>query len=314
MVSVRRILGLGLLVVAVGVGIWAWRSATRIPQDDKAYDFTVAATIFPLADIVKQVAGENVKVVVIIPPGVSEHSSALTPRQLTALQEARVVFQVGHGLDDHAVEKILEAVPGIQPVVVDQGIQLREFAMSEPVEGHADEEDHPRDEGVDPHYWLTMPNAMKIARTIAEELTKLDPERASAYAERLAAYERQLAEIEKELQAKVASASPKEFIAMHNAWSYFADQYGFTLVATYEPREGQEPSLQDLQRIQQLVQQYGITTFYTEPQKSTAAVTQFMQREFGLQVSALDPIGGLPGRESYISLMKANIAAIANGP
>lgn len=282
-------IGLAGLFILGFLGYRQIRQQPRSPVPEGT--LTVGATIFPLADIVHQVGGDAVNVVLVIPPGVSEHANVLTPQQLEELQGARVLFGIGSGLDNHLSDKIVRAVAGIQAVTVDRGIALREK---------------------DPHYYLTVPNAMHIVQTVAEELSRLDPEHSPAYAGRLAAYERQLAELETDLQAQAKAAPRQEFIAMHNAWSYFADHYGFRLVGTYEPREGQEPSLADLVSLGDLVRRHNLTTFYAEPQKSTSAVTAFMKREFGLTVLTLDPVGGQTGKESYVDLMRANMAALVN--
>lgn len=305
----RKIWGvLGAVAVFAIGGILAYgRLASLVPAGKETQALTVGATIFPLADIVRQVGGEAVNVVLIIPPGVSEHSFSLTPQQLQELSEARAVFEIGQDLDSHLTERITSALPGIQAISVDRGIALQAFGAGIVQTGEID-----HDEGVDPHYWLAVPNAMQIAQTVADELTKLDPERSPAYAGRLAAYARQLAELETDLQAQAKQVPREEFMATHNAWSYFAKQYGLKLVATYEPVEGKQPSLADLTQLREIVNQYHLTAFFAEPQKATTGVANFMQREFGLKILVLDPVGGLEGKESYADLMRANMAAIVN--
>lgn len=273
---------------------WSFDSAPTNSSGRQDKAVTVAATIFPLKDIIENIGGERVGVILLIPPGVSEHSAALSPQTLAQLQEAQVVFAIGQGLEDALVGRVVAAKP--MPVVtVERGIALREFGSG----------------GVDPHYWLTVPNAMKIAETIAAELTKLDPAGGPAYAGRLVDYQRRLTELEAELQAKAASSLKKNFFAAHDGWSYFAPHYGLELVATYEPVEGQQPSAQDLQRIGGSVRQYGITTFYAEPQKTGATETRFLEREFGLKVLVLDPVGGFAKGDSYEALMRRNMESIA---
>lgn len=311
--SIRWVVVLGVLAVGLGLVLWASQQATVRPVEAR---LTVAATIFPLADIARAVAGDAVNVVLLIPPGASEHSYSLTPQQLRELQTARVLFRVGHGLEDRLTGRLAETLPQLRLVTVDSGIVLREFSKDLADEQHAepvDEEEHHHDEGEDPHYWLTAPNAQKIAVTVAETLQQMDPEHAAEYRANLKQYQAQLDSLERELQVLAKSAPKKEFIAMHNAWGYFAVQYGFRLLATYEPVEGQEPSLADLQHIKTLVGQYGLKTFYAEPQKASTAVTSFMQREFGLAVRTLDPVGGVEGRESYTELMRFNLQALTNG-
>lgn len=304
--KVLAIYGAGaVLVLAGAIGAYFLFSLPEISRDSDK--LTVGATIFPLADIARQVGGEHVRVQLILPPGASEHSSALTPQQIQDLQEAQTVFQIGHGLDDRLMERIDGAFPNLESVVVDRGIALREFGEEEGEEAH----DH--DAGIDPHYWLTVPNAVAIAATMADTLGNLDPANAGQYQQNLADYRRQLEVLERELQALGQALPKKEFIAMHNAWSYFTDAYGLRLVATYEPIEGQEPSLADLTRLGEIIQQYNITTFYAEPQKASTSTANFMEREFGLNVFILDPVGGGEETGSYIDLMRYNMNSIEAG-
>lgn len=287
-----------VVVILVTGTVWllSGRGAGRPFDSAQGKLVTVAATIFPLADIIKNIGGERVGVVLLIPPGVSEHSAALSPQTLASLQNAQAVFTIGQGLEDALVERVVSAKK-IPVITVERRIALREFGSG----------------GVDPHYWLTVPNASRMAQTIAEELTILDPEGGPAYAGRLADYQSRLALLEEELQKQAAAAQQKRFMAAHEAWSYFAPHYGLELVAAYEPVEGQQPSVQDLARIRGLVQQYGITTFYAEPQKTNASETKFLEREFGLKILVLDPVGGFEKEDSYEALMRRNMEAIVAG-
>lgn len=257
---------------------------------------TVAATIFPLADIARTIAGDRAEVVLIIPPGISEHSSGLSPRQLQRLQAARVIFQIGHGLDTALTARISAAAANPRLVTVDRGITLREFG----------------DTGVDPHYWLTVPNAGQIAQTISQTLQEIDPQNAAHYKLQTTNYLAELDALEQELQAQARTIRPKEFIAMHDAWSYFADHYGLRLVATYEPVEGQTPALADIERLREIIQQHSLAAFYAEPQKQATSAVRFIADDLGLAIKVLDPVGGLGGRDSYPALMRENMAALAS--
>lgn len=270
---------------------------------------TVGATIFPLADIVQQVGGKRVQVVLVLPPGTSEHISELTAQRLRDLQRAPVLFSIGHGLDDRLAERIIAAVPGMRSVIVDRGIALRMFEE----EAQEEKTDNEHGSGVDPHYWLTTTNAQLMATTVAETLAQLDPPYAAAYAANLTAYQAQLQELEAELQATVQQLPRREIVTMHDAWSYLAAQYGLRLVATYEPVEGRGPTLADLQRLRDTITTYGITAFFAEPQKVSSAATQIMQQEFGLRIFTLDPLGGGSERSSYIELMRFNMRSLAEG-
>lgn len=312
----RNVIFLGVLVLAgavlVGILWYAGLFSDGGKQEATDERLTVAATIFPLADIARQIGGEHVAVQLILPPGASEHSDTLTPQRLQDLQRAQVIFHIGHGLDDQLVGKITGVVPSTRAVVVDAGIPLREFGEEEGEE-REEAEEHAHDTGIDPHYWLSVPNAVEIATTTSRTLQELDPEHADIYEDNLQSYIGELALLEEELQETATTISRKQFIAMHDAWSYFADQYGLQLVATYEPIEGKEPSVADLARIRGIVEQFSVTTFYAEPQKASTAATNFMQEEFGLRILTLDPVGGREETDSYVNLMRSNMKQIVAG-
>ncbi|MEX2054910.1 MAG: metal ABC transporter substrate-binding protein, partial [Candidatus Andersenbacteria bacterium] len=156
-----------------------------------------------------------------------------------------------------------------------------------------------------------VPNAQQIARTITTTMQTIDPSGSELYAQNLAAYLQELAALEIELQALASTAEHREFIATHNAWSYLSEHYGFQLVGTYEPVEGQQPAAADLKELQDIVRQYQLTTFYAEPQKVSSNITRFVQDELGLDVRALDPVGGSPERDSYSTLMRWNISNLS---
>ena len=84
----------------------------------------VAATIFPLYDLVRQVAGAAAEVVLLVPPGASPHTFTVKPGTVRALTGCAAVFTIGHGLDDWAARLAQEA--GVKrTIVTDAGVPLR---------------------------------------------------------------------------------------------------------------------------------------------------------------------------------------------
>lgn len=270
----------------------------------------VATTIFPLTDIARNIGGEYVNVVQLIPPGASPHSYALSPQMLSQASRAKALFVIGHNLDSALADKVASAYQ-IPIVTVDKNIDLHPFEPNT-ISSETDEE---HEEGsIDPHYWLTIPNAEKIAETITQTLSAHDPAHASYYENNLQVYKQELAQTEAELQSKAQSMPQKNFVAMHDGWSYFADHYGLHLVATYEPIPGRQPSISDLNKLRSVIQQYNIATFFTEPQMRNSSGVQLMENEFGVTIGVLDPIGGATSDDSYIAIMHRNMDALASVP
>lgn len=303
-------LGVGIGgAVLIGLVLIVFLLPSSSPLSDKP---VVATTIFPLTDMASEVAGDAVDVVQIIPAGASPHSYTLTPQQVADLQAATVIFAVGHGLDDSIVNQA-QKVSGAAVVVVDSGIPLREFGEEEHEDEEESEDDHGHAEGsVDPHYWLTAPNAQLIVRTISDALATYFPEHEFTFSDQAASYIGDLKDLEAELQQLASQANQQSIVTMHDAWAYFAEQYGFEIVGTYEPVEGRQPSVADVRELQETVSEHGISVFYAEPQKESSTATRFLEEELGLDIQALDPIGGITGRSSYIELMRYDMNTLVD--
>jgi zinc transport system substrate-binding protein len=78
-----------------------------------------------------------------------------------------------------------------------------------------------------------------------------------------------------------------------------------------EPFPGREPSPRYLAGLVQLMQRERVRAVVIEPQLSTTAA-QALARETGARVGLMDPYGGpaVPGRESYVDLMRYNVAEL----
>lgn len=313
--NVRVVLPVVVACAAV-VGVLFAAMVNRIQQQSsdgaaEGNSITVAATIFPLADIIRHVGGEYVEVIQLVPSGASPHTFTLTPQQVADINRARLLFIIGHGLDNWATQNIA-GMGERRIVVVDKEIRLRPFFEGEHCgseEQHGHEDDVRSGSTVDPHYWLTIPNAQQIARTAAQYLQQLDPANSGTYERNLVGYVRELGIAEEELWTMAKTAQNKKFIAIHDAWSYFAAHYGLQQVGTYEPVEGRQPSVLDLQCLQEIVRRYSISTFYTEPQKQSTSALQFFRGELGLAIGVLDPEGSKQAT-TYIEMMRNNMRAL----
>jgi len=110
----------------------------------------VAATIFPLYDLVRQVAGPAVEVVLLVPPGASPHTFTVKPGTVRALTGCAAVFTIGHGLDDW-ITRLAQEAGVTRTIVTDAGIALRRGSSEHHSTGHAQAPSAAPD-AVDPHY------------------------------------------------------------------------------------------------------------------------------------------------------------------
>jgi zinc transport system substrate-binding protein/manganese/iron transport system substrate-binding protein len=271
-------------------------AVTGLAPDARGDRVKVAATIFPLYDIVRQVAGPVAEVVLVLPPGASPHTFEPTPASVRALSRAGALFVIGHGLDDWAA-RLARGAGVTRLVPVDAGIALR----------RAHGTTHGR---VDPHYWLAGPNAKAIARSAGAELARLAPARRAEIERGLATYLARLDAADAEVRRLLADLPTRRIATFHDAFGYFAEAYGLEVVATFEPYPGLEPHPRSVVEFQRRVRAAGVRVVFAEPQLSVETLRP-IARDLGVTLAVLDPLGGLPGREGYIELLLFDARAVS---
>lgn len=279
----------------------------------------IAATIHPLFDIAKTVAGDDAEVIRIVSPGTSPHFFDPSPSLLRELQGTDAIFRIGAGLDDWA-NGVTANVSGAEVVDISTQVSLKKTAaphLHEDGESlHGDEDEHNHDDHghahgeFDPHYWLDPVIAKDIAMSIAEELVRRDETNAAAYVQRANAFAAELAAKQNEWERTLAPVENKEIVTFHNAFGYFADHFGFRVVATFEPFAGKEPTPQYLVGLQEEITAHNISTLFLEPQMPGDVIEQFAS-DNNLSLGILDPLGGVAGREGYIDLIEYNVETLA---
>ena len=291
-----------------------------------AGDHVVVATIAPLADLARSVAGPAWTVKTVIPPGTSPHVFEPVPSDLRKLAGAKVVVVAGAGYDDW-MRKALEACASgarvhdaASTLGIGPGRESHEgHDHGEGDAGHGSQDDHGGHDdhghgvlGVDPHWWLSPVLAAESLGPLAETFAAVDATGADAYRRRARETAAALLALDRELAAPLAPLRGKRFVSAHRAWVYFADRYGLVEAASIEPVPGREPSPRELKALVEEGRRGGLGRLFTEPQFPPAAA-RVVAREAKLSLTLVDPIGGVAGRETYPALMRFNAAAFRQG-
>lgn len=265
----------------------------------------VAASIFPIGNIAEQVGGDKVQVVIILPPGVSEHTYEPTPEAVKSATGAKLFLKAGFGLDDWT-DQIARSINEALPIKdVSAGITLRTSTENH---GLGDEEKGVGfpEPSIDPHYFLTLANGAQVAINIANYLGEVDPQNRSVYQKNAAAYAQLLRDEDARIKDKLATLPVKKIATFHEAWGYFAEHYGLEVVATFEPFPGKEPGPQYLADFIKSLKEDNIKVLFTEPQFSSDAIRQ-VATDLNIMLAPLDPIGGTsPQTQSYLDLIRYN--------
>lgn len=280
-------------------------SAVFAPRRATPEGPSVAVTSYPLHDVVASVAGPGIRVITVMPPGSNAHTFEPTPAAVRALSGASVVYAIGHGFDDWI--DVLLADAYVQKIVVDRGITLRETAEhdEEDASAHDDEDEHGP---IDPHYWLAARNMVEVARTVASDLSTRFPDRRAEISANLAATEARFLAADAEIARVLSETARKDIVTLHDAWYYFAEAYGLSVVGSFEPSAAREPSPRYLAELEKAVRSAGVSVVYKEPGMPTSGLEAFAA-DNGLRIVALDTVEGA-AEEPYDVIMIRNATTI----
>ncbi len=289
-------------------------SVTQNSESASSTKITVSATIFPVYDIARQIAGNKAAVSLLLAPGGSPHTFNMTPSIQKQISDSVLIFGIGEGLDEWIVDSD-------NFIILSSGIELRGWDDEEHDE-HDDEKHDDDDEehddhhghdhsGADPHYWLAPLNGIQMAKNIADELKRVDPENTSDYEANLVKFTEEMESLQAELVDLAETVHDKAFITLHDSFAYFAEFFGLNLAGSFEPIGAEEPSPRYLKKLTDTVEEQNVKAIFSEPQLSTNSLTAFIN-DNNLQTNILDPLGGVEGRETYQALLKYNIRTLTS--
>lgn len=256
----------------------------------------VVATIYPLWEFARQVAGDRADVVALVPAGVEPHDWEPAPRDVSQVRRATVFIHTGTHLDGWA-ETLLADFPGRHGVVVNARGGLRVLTMG----------------GVtDPHLWLDPTLARIQVQAIAGGLEQADPAGRAVYAENARAFIARLDALDVEFAAGLADCARREVVTSHAAFAYLAHRYRLIQVPVMGISPEAEPSPADLAAIVRTARRLKVTHVFYETLVSPR-LAETLSREIGATPLPLDPIEGVTPAEAaagtgYLELMRTNLA------
>lgn len=286
----KKLMSIFGIAVFIVIGVVLIKNVTTTETEVKQYQ--VAATIFPIYDIAKNIAGESINVSLVLPAGASPHTFDPSPSTLRDLVNAEILYAVGHEVDDWST--IISDSIKLDVKLVDQDI---EFLYTEPLGN------------IDPHYWLNINNAITIANTIAADLSLRFPEHKDVFESNLENYTTELTLTNEKVKTILADSNYR-IVTLHDSFGYFADAYGIEIIGTFEPTAGREPTPQYLVELIGAIKESNTKILFADPQTSTSILEGFIA-DNNLSIAILDPIGGEDKQNSYINLIIYNAETLS---
>lgn len=222
----------------------------------------VTVTIEPYRYFVDQIAGDKVKVNVMVPAGSNPETYEPTAQQMVQLSQSDLYFKVGRiGFEETWMKKLIDNAPEMKVIDTSKGISPAKTAGGV----------------IDPHVWMSVNSAAYITTNICKALCELMPQDSAYFAER----REKFADVTNDVASTfthflLATKNAREelthqktkripFVIYHPALTYFAKDHGLDQYPIEE--EGREPSIAQLQAL-------------IDKAKKEQIKTVFIQKEF----------------------------------
>lgn len=281
----------------------------------------VVTTLFPLYDFTRIIGGDRVEVRLLLPPGVEPHNFEPRPEDVVRLTKADFFIYTNKYMEPWAAG-ILKGVENKGLVVVDAsaGVTLIPAMEEEERGGHGEEEEgHHHEDGMDPHIWLSIPNAMRMVENIRDALARKDPAGSDYYRKNAEAYRKRLAGLDKRFREELSRCKGRLFLhGGHYAFGYLAKEYGLRYRSAYAGFSADaEPTPRKLVELIELMKRNSLHhIFYEEILSPRVADT--IARETGATLLRLHGVHNVSREDlaagaGYVSLMEENLKNLRTG-
>ncbi len=303
----RRWLIGGLLLALLGAGCGSSRSETTADGRIK-----VVAAFYPVAAAAARVGARCVSVKNLTPAGAEPPDLELGPDEVDEIQDAKVVFVMGHGFQP-AVEKAAGQRDGATVKILDH-LPIGSAGRTVAGENQAANGTAPAD-ALDPHVWLDPALYARVVDAVTAELVKVDPKCRARFERNATTYKAEIDQVGREYSEGLRDCKRHTIVTAHEAFGYLARQYGLTQEGIAGIAPDQEPSAQRIADLADLVKKMGITTIFTEELVSPKVAAALAREAGGVKTATLNPLEGLTDHEvargdDWASVMRANLTKI----
>jgi zinc transport system substrate-binding protein len=267
------------------------------PIAQQSSKINVVASFFPIYEFAKQVGGDRVNIMTLIPAGVEPHDYEPTIQQLQEAENADVVFFNGLGFEDSWIGRINNdnLVDTSSLLNLSQGSKTR-----------------------NPHVWLDPVLAKAQVQQVENSLIEIDPNNKLYYQNNAMNFTVELESLDSEIKNVLQTCNKKDFVAFHDAFGYFANRYGLIQHSV----QGISPEGEVLpQRIEQtirLADDLGLNVIYAEELVDPRFAEVIAQEIPNGKVLVLSPLEGIEKEEmdtgiGYLDKMEQNISNLKVG-
>ena len=267
----------------------------------------IASTVAPITNIVANIAADTDAVIDgLVPEGTNSHTFEPPPSAAETLEKADVVFINGLVLEeptkDLAIANLKDGATvcelGTEILPEDEWI----FDFSFPEEGGKP----------NPHLWTNPPMVKDYARVVADVLTERDPANAETFAANLAKFSVKVDELDAAVRTATETlpVEVRKLVTYHDAYAYFAKEYGWTVVGAIQPSSFEEPTPKEIADLITQVKEEGVKAVFGSEVFPSPVLEQIGKEADVTYIDVLrdDDLLGEPGdaEHTWMGLMRFN--------
>lgn len=313
-----------------------WNRGAEETTDGRLH---VVTTLFPYYDFLRQIAGDRVRLTLVVPAGMDSHSFEPTPADMITIQNADILVCNG-GAMEQWVSRVTESFgdgpgPGRVVTMMDcVDVVQEELVEGMEAGGHSHEEGHDHgaaegededDDGheveieYDEHIWTSPRNAVRMTEVLTEVLAEENPENAAFFRKNGAAYEEKLKKLDQEFQ-DIVEAGNRRLLVFGDKFPlrYFFDAYGLSYRAAFSGcSTDTEPSARTIAYLIDKVREDQIPVIYYL-ELSSPRVAEIIGEETGAEPLLFHSCHNLTRRQfesgvTYLELMEQNAVNLRKG-
>lgn len=260
----------------------------------------VVASFSILADFVRNVGGDRINLTTLVGADSDVHVYTPAPGDAKRVAEAKLVIVNGLGLEGWLPRLVQSAGSKAQVVTASAGIAPLKLGSA-----------------ADPHAWQSVPNARVYVTDIANALATSAPDDAEFFRAQAKAYLEKLETLDREIRDALSKipAERRKVISTHNAFGYFAAEYGIQFIAPLGVSTETEPSARDIAAIIGQVRAQKIPAVFLENISDDRLIRR-IAAETGAKVGGTLISDGLTGEKgpapTYIDMVRHNIKALTS--
>ncbi len=243
----------------------------------------IVTSIFPIADITKNIVKDKAEVNFIIPAEANPHTFEPTPKQAKMIADADVFIGVSKQFDGW-VEKFLKKDA------------KKIYILNKPV---------------NPHIWLSFTKSQLIVSSIRNFLVEIDYKNRNFYRKQSREYAAEIAKLYQKYLKKFSALKNKSVIQYHPAWDYLAADLKLEIAGTIYTGKGKKATIKHLTEILEIAKKRKTKAILCGLGVKDKVIDIYVQELKGEKVE-LDTTGNpdIENRNSFLKMLTFNAERI----